>query len=166
MKIRNGFVSNSSSSSFIIIGKDPLQIPKLHSAFGNVKRLDIPQTLGGTTDWNYETYRSNIDKLNWAALMCYIMEGPGSEKGNTNWTDMFCEVLQEDLGVEEIKINYMYNEDDEWTHDAFASNKIAYELNHGSNPYNSEESAKMFTDKETLRKFLWAPDSEIDIKYD
>ena len=60
----------------------------------------------------------------------------------------------------------MYNEDDEYTHDAYASNKVAYELNHGCHPLNSEESAKMFKDKETLRKFLWAPDSEIDIKYD
>ena len=169
MKIRNGFVSNSSSSSFIVIGKEELHIPKTHSAFGDIKLLGIPTTFGGTTEWGTGTYNSNIDRLNWAALMCYLTESPGCEKGTTEWTDMLCEVLEEDLGAEDIKITYRF-EDDEFTHNAFSlfgiDTRRSFELNHGCHPNNEPESGKMFKDKETLRKFLWADDSEIKIEHD
>jgi len=167
MKIRNGFVSNSSSSSFVIIGEKKHKIPKFHDAYWTeIKELHIPQTLGGETEWNYSTYSSFADKLNWAALMCYITEGPGSEKGSTEWTDMLLEIIEEDLGIEKVKINYVW-EHDEYNHEVFLNPlAVQYTLDHGSHPCNSEESAKMFKDKETLRNFLFAPDSEIKIEYE
>ena len=94
--------------------------------------------------------------------MCYCSWSPNYE--DNGWTEMLVEVLQEDLGVEEIKINWIYDED---YHEAYFDNKVIYELDHGSHPNNNpDEMEKIFKDKESLKKFLFSPDSKIEIRYD
>jgi hypothetical protein len=73
MKIRKGFVSNSSSSSFVII--DPNEENKANIHFeGNV--IKVPQTYGGNTffDRTREKYFDFGSKLNWAFFLAYSMD--------------------------------------------------------------------------------------------
>ena len=164
MKIRLGFVSNSSSSSFITIGSsDNLEMPQLHSAY-SIREIRIPETFGGTTEWECSAYSTFADRLNWAALMCYLKESPtGYANTETPWTDMLDFVLRDAFDIDNIRITYYdpYSS----THEAYDSPN-SFDINHGCHPLNGEESTKMFKDEQTLRLFLFAKDSKIEIERD
>jgi len=102
MKIRNGFVSNSSSSSFVVIGKEDLKIPELNNAYIHNRVLMIPQTFGGNWDFTQcETFNTFEDRLNFAALVAWYKEGPsGYNNQDCTYTDMLCEILEEEFNNE------------------------------------------------------------------
>jgi hypothetical protein len=72
MKLRHGFVSNSSSSSFVILDKND-NFTKIHFEGDIIK---VPQTFGGETEFarNKQTHRMFGTKLNWAFLQAYYMD--------------------------------------------------------------------------------------------
>jgi hypothetical protein len=83
MKIRSAFVSNSSSSSFVILDEDQSHRTKIHFEGSIIK---VPQTFGGTTEFD----RSNLlyddfgSKLNWAFLQAYYMDQYQSQYGDVS----------------------------------------------------------------------------------
>jgi len=169
MKIRNGFVSNSSSSSFVIIGNKELNIPNIHNSYVNKNMLMIPQTFGGEYEFvtSEEDYNKFADRLNFAALVAWMKEGPqGYDNHDCMWTTMLEEIIQEDLGFEEFKINFQYD-DDEW-HPVYMNPLNVYSnsfIPHDSHPSHDENTVSIYKDKETLRKFLFAEDSCIKVEY-
>lgn len=160
MKIRNGFISNSSSSSFIIFGENNFRIPKLHKAYNNNIIL-IPQTFGGTTDFRSNNeYKDFADKLNFAALCAWAKESPsGYDNEETPWTNMLYEVIIEEFHVSDFYINYMNDE----------SSPIWEGPMHQHVEYDSgiiDGGACLFESKEDLKRFLFAPDSYVEINHD
>ena len=89
MKTRHGFVSNSSSSSFIVIGTRDFEHPTNY--------IDSTYTVfeNGTTDfgWDVTTYRGMDTRINFAWLQA---------KYNPSWMEMLEEVMKEHLGCSEI----------------------------------------------------------------
>jgi hypothetical protein len=72
MKIRRGFVSNSSSSSFVVV-----DMTGNWSKFNLGKGvINVPQTLGGETEFGRSSMRLSSlgDRLNWALIQAYTMD--------------------------------------------------------------------------------------------
>ena len=79
MKIRNGFVSNSSSSSFIVFGNtfEEEHIPeKAYSSYdGKVFNLVLPnRAYTNQFGWEDTSYQSVMAKLNFAAIQAFYMK--------------------------------------------------------------------------------------------
>ena len=170
MKIRNGFVSNSSSSSFVVIGKMKQGIPSLHDAYIHDNKLMIPQTFGGEWDFTQcQTFNSFPDRLNFAALCCYYKEGPNGfdNSGKAIWTNMLEKVLIDTIeNVECIKINFRWDDDNSY---AYQDPMCVYDCNfipHNSHPDGNINIAEIFKNEENLKAFLFAPDSEIRTTYE
>ncbi len=133
MKVRNGFVSNSSSSSFIVIGtKEPV-----HPYSDSDPVFIVPDDCGGTTEfgWEIKDHYDFGSKLNW----CYLQA-----EGQPYWIGMIESVLMEELGVTEIKWN-------------FAEGIEGY-IDHQS---IGGDNRRMFDSRENLIAFLFSPDSYI-----
>jgi hypothetical protein len=66
MKIRTDFVSNSSSSSFIVINSTNIKYHNFHG-----QEIAVPNTELGQCEfgWSFEKYHSFGDKLNFCALL-------------------------------------------------------------------------------------------------
>lgn len=66
MKVRHGFVSNSSSSSFVVIAPDDIYFPEFED---NKLILSYSFLLGNSEfGWEEETYWGFFSKFNWAYL--------------------------------------------------------------------------------------------------
>ena len=70
MKTRNGFVSNSSSSSYIVIANSgdasPCEVKQ-----EKWESLQVPNDSYGCTEfgWQFQTYNDFMSKLNWCAIL-------------------------------------------------------------------------------------------------
>ena len=143
MRCRNGFVANSSSSSFIVINSNG-QIENEDLFNGEVFVAD---NRGETKfGWENTIYWKMRDKINFAYLQTMYAN-------NQNWLIMLEEVMKDHLGCIDIEWNITtdYNDKD---------GKIWSYIDHQSNAEEGENT-EIFNDEETLRDFLFNPNSYI-----
>jgi len=144
MKTRSGFVSNSSSSSFIIMGdtKNKLLVPTLP----NDEILTIPDDFGGKQkfDWEVEWSSDFQSKMNYCIVQA-MQDEKVMEKVKS--------ALEEFLNVDEIKINLT----NDW--DKMNNKNWAY-IDHQSS-ISEGEAQIVFISKENIINFIFNPESKI-----
>lgn len=148
MKNRTGFVSNSSSASFLVIVREAYHaVPwlKKHIFVGNSKL--------GTYEfgWGPATHTDEGSKILFAYMQTQYRMEVNKEEGE-RWLAMLNKVVKEELQVDRVKwhlhMDYELGEQD-----------TAY-IDHQS---NATEGANMelFDDEQTLKYFLFNPKSSI-----
>lgn len=148
MKTRLGFVSNSSSSSFVVIGNSSLVIPKFETeeyCFGQKGETEF----GWGPDDIYDFY----SRVNFAYLQCVknchskwcCDDEP--EISHQDWHDMLINVLKENTGLKEITFD------------------VEGYIDHQSSAAE-DRNTEIFDDKETLAQFLFDGDSYIHLDND
>jgi hypothetical protein len=166
MKLRMGFISNSSSSSFIVIGEDKWEKPIFEKELFSDNIIFIPQTFNrkknGTDNnfqfgWEEVEYNDFASRLNWAVLCAMYCSA-------RNWKEMLIDVLKKDFGVDDVIINLELDNVAELNGDIYYKNpynKVFAYIDHQSEPNEKPENAAMFKNKKTLRNWLYSKDSEI-----
>lgn len=156
MKIRSGFVSNSSSSSFIVIsqaGEDVSYELSRKKHEGGITTLVVDGNLGHTEfGWERNEYNDFGSKLIFAYLQAHYLIKYKDERG-ADWLAMLEEVVKENLGVNEIEWNLSTEFNNNGKTWAFIDHQSA-----------SIEGAntEMFVDKKSLKLFLFNTYSYIE----
>jgi len=144
MKVRKGFVSNSSSSSFIVI-KDSSQI------------LDyvVPDELIVDTSLGQSEFGWEVGKFNDVGSKIIFSYLQTIYSNNNDWLQMLIKVIKDHTGTSEIIWNITIE---------YISGGIGYSyIDHQSTaPANTE----MFENEETLKVFLFGRDSYIQTDND
>jgi hypothetical protein len=138
MRRRLNFVSNSSSSSFIIIDESKnYNIPKYDTT------LVVDGKLGEFEfGWQDEDYSDFGSKLIFSYLQTLYAD-------NKDWLEMLEDVVKENTGAPDIQWNIQISwGEDEGKDDSY--------IDHASNA-SEGENTDIFNSKETLKDFLFNP---------
>lgn len=138
MKMRNGFVSNSSSSSFVVIGNGVHQTLKPDENGILVVGPDV----GGTSEFGWEVVDHDdiFSRINFAYLQ---------SRENEGWRNMWFDVLLKQTDVKHVV--WVPNED-EFYPDGY--------IDHASAACEGENT-EIFDNEEALTNFIFAEDSNI-----
>jgi hypothetical protein len=149
MKIRSGFVSNSSSSSFIIIGNSigDKTLETYKKVFGNRDTLLISKEFGNNHfGWEHEKYAAFGDLVIFARIQAEYVK-----KTHPEWMAMLDKVLKDNLNVKEVVW--------EITTDWEKERDYCY-IDHQS-ASSEGQNTEMFDSEDALTKFLFSDDSYI-----
>ena len=153
MKVRSGFVSNSSSSSFIVIGAMTSGEPVLsvRKVYGNVETLAITHDLGcHEFGWENEEYSHFWDRVMFSFIQAEYMQ-----KEHPKWMKMLNRVLKDKLKVKRI----IWGITTKWGDEKPKETKSAY-IDHQS-ASTEGMNTEMFESEENLVNFLFSPGSSI-----
>jgi hypothetical protein len=150
MKTRLGFVSNSSSSSFIVIDSN------VAVNFEN-KEITIPGIGETEFDWQFDRYYDFPSKLNFALLqaeyakdMIIDSDFEYENKSDNRYVDMIYEVLKDEgLTVIENTLTTCIDSEDR-----------GY-IDHQSAIFENSDMEELFNSKSNLRNFLFSNESFI-----
>jgi hypothetical protein len=154
MKTRNGFVSNSSSASFLVIVKEHYE--KLPTMPNPYMYLVDSRTGRFEFGWTPKKHHEEGTKMIFAYLQTQYRAIVNPAQA-AQWLQMLEEVIQEELGVEKVKWHLHMDPDLETGEEAY--------IDHQSNAANGR-NMELFADKETLRYFLFNPKSHIVVDND
>lgn len=140
MKCRIGFVSNSSSSSFVVIGNtgDESWQLKHNIQDGN---LDLGHEGEVEFGWGPDVITDMDSRINFAFIQAEY---------NTEWMKMLEDVIKHEVGCETITWN--------------VNDRYAY-IDHQSSA-GEGSNTEIFDDEDTLRRFLFCDDSSIHLDND
>jgi len=157
MKIRSGFVSNSSSSSFIVITSITSgdYIHKLRKKFEG-QSLVIDKDFGETEfGWQFEKYSDFGSKIIFAYLQAaYMTIYRKDTDSGQQWLNMLEKVIKDKLKISEIVWNISAE------YDSPEGKDHAY-IDHQSASYEGKNT-DMFDDENSLTNFLFNPQSYIE----
>jgi hypothetical protein len=155
MKTRQGFVSNSSSSSFIIIGGavDDGTISLIKDYLDDKENLVVNGDKGeGEFGWGPDKITDFWSRLNFAWIQADMVK-----KEHPEWPKMLNQVLKDTLGVKKIYWNI--------TTDWQVKNKRHVYIDHQSCSYEGMNT-EMFDSKDALYHFLFSDGSYIQLDND
>ncbi len=152
MKKRIGFVSNSSSSSFIIISKEKHKTVELD--VGDDGTLEIGASGEYEFGWQYDRYSDFYSKLNFAWIQATYFSRDSENGGDDTWLQMIRDVLKEN-GVK--KLHILLSTD--------YPAKFQAHIDHASSQ-REEQNCEMFESPRALETFLLNPLSYIQCQND
>lgn len=177
MKIRNGFVSNSSSSSFIVIAKGNPKRVEVSDLYLNEKLLWQGQRIlalgkdNETTNlkfgWEWRKYKDWTEKAVWAWLQIWYANEilttdhynkeftEGVRMGNRlhpkEWLEMLTKVIKEHTDVDDIYWDWLT---------ASMRDYDAY-IDHQSTCIEDLDMINIFASEDSLARFIFNEDSYI-----